>query len=180
MAGVAVHTMMPSTTAGPQNVDEIGLIRRQCATEHAHLTEAAQRLATMAASSGNISERITVGYCDYLIYYLKRAIARCEAMTTELLARGTPALSDAERSTLKGMEPLRCATLARLAQLEDAGPIAAAARASEATLEGLRQMRTILEPLAERHFGLSEWRRVAHFSADSVLEERRRFQELLA
>jgi hypothetical protein len=40
-------------------------------------------------------------------------------------------------------------------------------------------MRAVVEPLAERHFGLSDWRSAAQFSADSVLEERRRFAEIM-
>jgi hypothetical protein len=169
---------MSNTTAEPLSVDEIGLIRHQHATEQAHLAAAAQRFSSL--SSADLSKDNTIRYVNYFNYYMKQCANRCATIAAELLGHGTQALSKSERASLENIESLHGAILAALAQLnEPQGTKAALIAASDASLQKLRQMRETTGP-AERHLTLAQWRRIAGLSADSVLEERRRFEELLA
>jgi hypothetical protein len=171
-------------------MDEIGLIRRQLATEHDHLAEAARAFATLAGQSDS-PEIIdfTLKYADYLLYYIIKSTRRLAAMA-QMLARDA-ALSAPERAGLDAIAPLQRTTEATCSQIENTlhEPITACAmfsalrieidRATDSLLESLRRMRAVVEPLAEGHFGLSDWRSAAQFSADSVLEERRRFAQIM-
>jgi hypothetical protein len=171
-------------------MDEIGLIRHQLGTEHDHLDEAARAFAILAGQSE--SKEIfdfTIKYAYYLTYYIMQSTRRV-ALIAQMLARGV-ALAAPERARLDAIAPLQRTTEAACAQIEKTlrEPLAACARstalrieidrATDSLLESLRRMRAVVEPLAERHFGLSDWRSAAQFSADSVLEERRRFAEIM-
>ena len=171
-------------------MDEIGLIRRQLDTEHDHLDEAARAFATLSGQSES-RELIdfTIKYADYLLCYIRQSTRRL-ALIAQMLARGL-ALAAPERARLDAIAPLQRTAEAACAQIEKTlrEPLAACAmstalrieidRATDSLLESLRRMRAVVEPLAERHFGLSDWRSAAQFSADSVLEERRRFAEIM-
>ncbi len=155
-------------------MDEAGLIRRQHEVEHAHLREAVQALDDLKIS-GDLTPEITRSYNYYIIRYTQVAVSRSAAMAQQLARKA--ALAPQDRVSLENLAELKRASEIELAQLEQSPETAAAARAA---LEISERMRALVTPLVEQHFVLSDWRQSARFDADSMLEERQRFAQLMA
>jgi hypothetical protein len=184
--------MMQVMPPGPKSVDEIGLIRAQLAAEQTHLAQAAQALTELSGQpSSDLMIEFIETYSSYLALYARRAAHRLE-LTARLLLGRSAELPASARAALEAIEERHRALEAELAKLEtplrsrcDGSTPPAALRdelerASLMLLSTLRDMQASVEPHAVRHFELADWRRSASVSADSVLEERRRFAELIA
>jgi vacuolar-type H+-ATPase subunit I/STV1 len=155
-------------------MDEASLIRRQHDVELAHLREAVQALDHLKIS-GDLTTEITITYSDYIIRYIRAALSRFEAMAQQLTRKA--ALAPQDRGSLENLAKLKRASEIELAQLEQSTDAAAPARAA---LEIAERMRALVTPLVEQHFALADWRQSARFDADSMLEERQRFAQLMA
>ena len=168
---------------GQQSMDEVGLIRQQDDTEHAHLSEVVSVLGREYETIDPLNTNI---YLDYLVYYMQEGAARLDARARRLL-RGAAAMLAPDRTTLEAVAELKerlALELSELEQMRTRGGDAQARRAqigkrAGAALEMLDRMRAATGPLALRYFTLADWRQTARFTADSVLAERQRFARLM-
>jgi hypothetical protein len=158
-------------------MDEAALIRRQHEAERAHLREAVQVLDDLKIS-GDLTREITIAYSDYIIRYIRLAVSRFETMAQQLARKA--ALAPQDRVSLENLAELKRTSEILLAQLEQPEPSPEPAAPARAAFEISERMRALVTPLLEQHFVLSDWRHSARFDADSMLEERRRFAQLMA
>jgi hypothetical protein len=150
-------------------MNEEQLIRRQLAIERQHLRE-------LAALCGHAQDTLlyykSMRYMDYMRYHLPREHARGAAHIDRMRKRApltlaeSTALADlqqaltdtglAQRSCSPGDPPRDAALLCRL-------------------VDALER----IEALAEPRYTIEDWRSVARIDADSVLQERRLWAEVL-
>jgi hypothetical protein len=163
--------------SGRAVMDEAVLIRRQHDVELAHLREAVQALDYLKIA-GDLTPEITKSYSDFIIRYIRSAVSRSETMAQQLARKA--ALAPQDRVSLENLAELKRASEIELAQLEQLEPSPEPAAPARAALEISERMRALVTRLVEQHFVLADWRQSARFDADSVLEERQRFAQLMA
>jgi hypothetical protein len=136
-------------------MNELQLIRRQVALEREHLL----------ALSRKENNFFSVSYNRYLIYILNQERSRSAAHLRRL-------------SAASGIAPAQEAALANLKHaLEETANAAPDRRA--ALLGRLIDSAERVEALVEQRYTIDDWRSVARIDADSVLEERRLWAEVL-
>jgi hypothetical protein len=147
-------------------MNEVQLLRRQIATERQHAREAAAHCAcvrtTTPAASRVFSEINSVNssiYDEYIMYYIVRERARALAHIARL-SPSTP-LAPAEEVALRSLRDA----------LEETANPDAALHLIDAT--------EAIEKLAERCYKVEDWRSVAQVDADSILQERRLWAEVI-
>jgi hypothetical protein len=171
-------------------VNEVQLIRRQIATERQHLRELAARSGQAAVGEDHdagrmrkLSQDISASYFNYMRYYLPRERARAQAHI-ERIGRGASPTPD-ERAALAGLQQALGETTGLSgSEVAHAALTPRSACAGECARDAARLCRLIdsaerIEALAERRYAIEDWRSVARLDADSVLEERRLWAEVL-
>jgi len=135
-------------------LNEVQLLRRQIATERQHLREAAVRLSDLVNSKA---------YDRYIMYSIGMQRARARSHIARFGAHAS--MTGDERSALAGLQQALAdtadspAALNRILHLIDATET--------------------IEKLAEGRYGVEDWRSVAQVDADSILEERRLWAEVI-
>ncbi len=157
-----------------QAMNEVQLIRSQIATEREHLR------ACLRDNSYYFPDI----YENYLRYFLDREHSRC-AQHAARLSRCARSLSAEEVEVLASLRQALDHSAEVLPALDrsatrgsDSAAAAAVARCA-ARLRSLVDSAERIEALAEPRYTIEDWRNVAQLDADSVLEERRLWAEVL-
>lgn len=176
-------------------MNELEIIRSQLAVEQSHAAQVANACATVFGATGTApaSSETTALFREacvsYLVWVLARFEERDQTLSELLASRQSPANGAAAAST-RHLATLvtRCGTSREaLARLE----AALAAGESEAARTGWQEFarffnstwaarRAALEEALAEHLAVADWRAVCAIDADSILDERRRFQRIAA
>jgi hypothetical protein len=159
-------------------MNEAQLIRRQIGIEREHACELLRR----------IESTFSMTYSNYLLYILDKQTSRATAHIERMSSRGpvTPDEEAALHNLRRALEELT-----RVLPAPESGggrppsragsspPISAGQERCLAPLRDLIDSSERLEALAEWRYTIDDWRSIARIDADSVLEERRLWAEVL-
>jgi hypothetical protein len=149
-------------------VNEVQTLRREIASQRRSLRELAAACRTPGADREKIGN--SEACRDYLMFSLHQERGRLRAHLECL--RASPGLTAPERSTLdRASDALRA--------IESGGALGAPEALTELLLAHILPTAEALEAIAERHYGVEDWRRAAHVDADSILEARRLRQRVI-
>ncbi len=170
-------------------MNEVQLLRKEIAGQRRRASEVA---ASWASGSAIGNHDRTESYKEYLEFILNSERRRLGSHLDRLRSHG--ALSEAERRTVerctRAFEALAIETgseptlggqehVATDTGPRDAAPTVQIGRIAE-LLSRLEPMTREIEAIAERHYGVEDWRRTAQIDADSILEERRLREQIVA
>lgn len=163
-------------------MNEVQLIRREIAAQRRHASEAAAGGAS--SSESQKGSAYTVACVEYIELIIKQERLRLEAHLERLRARRE--LTEAERQMLE-----RCAAFVGAMPSVGTGdapglsepdaaidPVRRLARARD-LLSRIEPVAHEIEAVAERCYGIDDWRRTSHVDADSILEARRMRKRVL-
>jgi hypothetical protein len=139
-------------------MNEVQLLRRQIAVERQHFLD--------------ISEYTSISYGNYITYYIAREQARVKAHIGRLTSHAP--LAPTEQAALTSLRH----ALDESADLDAANTDGGLAHRAT-LLRNLIHAAEAIEPFAERYYSVEDWRSVAQVSADSILEERRLWAEVI-
>lgn len=139
-------------------MNEVQLLRRQIAVERQHFIET------------NVDN--SKSYKNYIIYYITKERARAKAHIARLSLHAS--LASTEQAALASLRH----ALDETADLDAADANGTLARRTT-LLHNLIHAAEAVEPFAERYYSVEDWRSVAQVSADSILEERRLWAEVI-
>jgi hypothetical protein len=147
-----------SRAANPTRMNETDFIRQQLASERAHLREILRALRPAAAA-----DRPPHPAALYVDWAGRRLISQVLAHQTAL--QGGAVLAPALREQL-------AAAASAATQASETGAASAAALRAERLLAVLDAWSEPLDAAAGTALRIAHWRRAAHLSADTILEER--------
>jgi hypothetical protein len=139
-------------------MNEVQLLRRQISVERQHIIEV------------NIYN--STAYNNYIMYCIDREQARAQAHIARLSLHAP--LAPTEQAALTSLRH----ALDETANLDAADPNGALAHRTT-LLRNLIQAAQAIEQFAERYYSVEDWRSVAQVNADSILEERKLWAEVL-
>jgi hypothetical protein len=152
-------------------MNEAQLIRRQIGIEREHAYELLRR----------IEQTFSMVYDNYLLYILDKQTSRATAHIERMSSRGpvTPDEEAALQNLRRALEELTRVVPAPDSRAGSSPRISAGQERCLAPLRDLIDSSERLEALAERRYTIDDWRSIARIDADSVLEERRLWAEVL-
>lgn len=176
-------------------MNELEIIRTQLAVEQSHAAQVANACAAVFGSTGAApaSSEETALFREACVSYLVWVLARFEERDqtlSELLASRQPQTNGAAAASMRRLVTLvtRSGTSREaLARLETALAAGDSAGARSGWQEFARffnsawaARRAALAGALAEHLGVADWRTVCAIDADSILDERRRFERVVA
>ncbi|HEY7887111.1 MAG TPA: hypothetical protein VIC29_02665 [Steroidobacteraceae bacterium] len=176
-------------------MNELEIIRSQLTLEQSHAVEVANACAAVfaAASTASAPSEATARFREACVGYLVWVLARFEERDQSLAELLVSRQSQANGAAAASLRPL-AALIARagtsreaLARLEAALAAGDSASARTGWQEFARffnsawaARRAALAGALAEHLGVADWRAVCAIDADSMLDERKRFERVLA
>lgn len=174
-------------------MNELEIIRSQLTAEQSHAAQVANACATVFGGRGAVPSEATALFREACVSYLVWVLARFEERDqtlSELVAARQSQANGAAAASARALAALisRSGTSREaLARLEAALAAGESAGAHTAWQEFARffdsawaARRGALEGALAEHFGVADWRAVCAIDADSMLDERKRFERVVA
>jgi len=176
-------------------MNELEIIRSQLTVEQSHAADAANACAAVFGATGAApapSEATALfreACVSYLVWVLARFEERDQTLSELLAARQSPANGPAAASTrhLASLVSRSGTSREALARLEAALAAGESAGARTGWQEFARffnsawaPRRAALEGALAEHLGIADWRAVCAIDADSIFDERRRYERVVA